>query len=264
MFIQGGESVLRGMTEHITRDWVVRRRLPSDFSRVPIHVSPSAGLRYLFRPMKAVDPVLLRLVKEFVRPGSVVWDIGANVGLFSFAAASLAGPEGLVLALEPDAWLVQLLRRSAALQPRSSAPVQVVPAAVASAVSLRTLCLASRSRAANYLAEFGTIQTGGSCQEQCVVAVTLDWLLDSRPAPSVLKIDVEGAEVEVLRGSRRLFETARPIVLCEVIPDTSRAITEFLASYDYRIYDGEILLPDRQPLATAPWSTVAVPAASNH
>jgi FkbM family methyltransferase len=252
--------VLRRMTENLTRDWVVRRRLPSDFARVPIHVSPSAGLRYLFRPMDAVDPVLLNLVKEFVEPGSVVWDVGANVGLFSFAAASLAGPEGRVVALEPDAWLVQLLRRSASRQPPGSASVQVVPTAIASSLSVRTLCLASRSRAANYLAEFGTIQTGGSREEQSVIAVTLDWLLESFPAPSVVKIDVEGAELEVLDGARRLFETARPVILCEVIPDSSAAVTEFLSSYDYRIYDGEVSSPRREALKNAPWSTIALPS----
>ena len=252
--------MLRRMTEHLTRDWVVRRRLPSDFAHVPIHVSPSAGLRYLFRPMDAVDPILLNLAKEFVEPGSVVWDIGANVGLFAFAAANLAGPGGLVVALEPDAWLVQLLRRGAALQPPGSATVQVVPAAIASTVSLRTLCLANRSRAANYLAEFGTIQTGGSREEQSVIAVTLDWLLESLPAPSVVKIDVEGAELEVLNGSRRLFETARPIVLCEVIPDSSNAVTTFLSSYGYRIYDGEVSSPQREVLKDSPWSTIAIPS----
>ncbi len=252
--------MLRRMTEHLTRDWVVRRRLPSDFAHVPIHVSPSAGLRYLFRPMDAVDPVLLDLAKEFVGPGSVVWDIGANVGLFAFAAASMAGPGGLVVALEPDAWLVQLLRRSASLQPPGSATVQVVPAAVASTVSIRTLCLANRSRAANYLAEFGTIQTGGSRAEQSVIAVTLDWLLESLPAPSVIKIDVEGAELEVLNGARRLFETARPIVLCEVIPDNANAVTEILSSYGYRVFDGEIPLSQREAVTNAPWSTVAIPA----
>jgi FkbM family methyltransferase len=248
------------MTEYLTRDWVVRRRLPAEFSSVPIHVTPSAGLRYFFRSMDAVDPVLLGLVREFVKRGSVVWDVGANIGLFAFAAASLAGPRGQIIALEPDTWLVQLLRRSAALQPPGSAPVQVVAAAVAAALSIRRLCLASRSRAANYLAEFGTIQTGGSREEQSIVAVTLDWLLESLPAPSVIKIDVEGAELEVLHGARRLFETARPIVLCEVIPDTSAAVTEFLASYSYHIFDGETVASERQALPKAPWSTIAIPA----
>ena len=175
--------MLRRMIEGVTRDWVIRRRLPADFSRASIHVTPSAGLRYLYRSMDDVDSVLLGLVREFVRPGAVVWDIGANVGLFSFAAASLAGPEGQVVALEPDAWLVQLLRRSALDQPNGSAPVQVIPAAVASELSIRTLCLANRSRAANYLAEFGTTQTGGAREEQSVVAVTLDWLLESLAPP---------------------------------------------------------------------------------
>jgi FkbM family methyltransferase len=255
--------VVRGIIENVTRDWVIRRRLSSDFARAPIHVTPSAGLRYLFRPMNSIDPCMLGLVKEFVKPGAVVWDVGANVGLFSFAAASAAGQVGLVVALEPDAWLVQLLRRSALEQPRRSAPVQVVPAAVACEVSIRTLCLATRSRAANHLAEFGTTQTGGSREQHSVVAVTLDWLLGSLPAPSIVKIDVEGAEVEVLEGARRLFEQTRPVVLCEVIPATERAVTAFLEAHDYQIFDGEVRPSQREPLQTAPWSTLAIPRSAH-
>jgi hypothetical protein len=135
----------------------------------------------------------------------------------------------------------------------------VVPAAVASELSIRTLCLANRSRAANYLAEFGTTQTGGAREEQSVIAVTLDWLLESLAPPSVVKIDVEGAEMEVLRGAKRLFETARPIVLCEVIPSGEAMVTRFFESHDYQIFDGETPAPQRQPLGTAPWSTLAIP-----
>jgi FkbM family methyltransferase len=258
-FHHGGDHVLRRMIEDVTRDWVIRRRLPADFLRASIHVSPSAGLRYLYRSMDDVDAVLLGLVREFVKPGAVVWDAGANVGLFSFAAASLAGSEGHIIALEPDAWLVQLLRRSARNQPARSAPVQVIPVAAASQVSIRTLCLAARSRAANYLAEFGTIQTGGSREEQSIVAVTLDWLLEQLPHPSVVKIDVEGAEMEVLKGSKRLFESVRPVVLCEVIPASESSVTAFLQSYDYQILNGEVQAANRTPLQTAPWCTLALP-----
>jgi FkbM family methyltransferase len=162
--------------------------------------------------------------------------------------------------MEPDAWMVQLLRRSARLQPGRSAPVQVVPAAVAATPALRTLCLAERSRAANYLAEYGTTQTGGRREEQTIVALTLDWMLPFAPSPSVIKIDVEGAELEVLAGGDKLFENCRPVVLCEVIPDTAPAVSEFFLSRGYRIFDGEAPPALRRPLSTAPWSTVAIPA----
>jgi len=260
MFHHGGDHMLRRMIEGVTRDWVIRRRLPADFLRASIHVTPSAGLRYLYRSMDEIDSVLLGLVKEFVKPGAVIWDVGANVGLFSFAAASLAGPLGQVVAFEPDAWLIQLLRRSALDQPAGSAPVQIIPAAVASELSIRTLCLAKRSRAANYLAEFGTTETGGMREEQSVVAVTLDWLLESLPQPSVVKIDVEGAEMEVLKGAKRLFEDVRPVVLCEVVPASEHTVTTFLHAHDYQIFDGEIQASHRQRLHKAPWSTLAVPA----
>ncbi len=251
--------MLRRFAERLTRDWTLRRHLPQDFGNVPILVTSSAGLRYLSKSMDDVDPVLLRLVKELVKPGSIVWDIGANVGLFTFAAASLAGPQGQVVALEPDAWLVQLLRRSARLQPSGSAPITIVPAAVASGVSLRSLCLAERSRAANYLAEFGTIQTGGFREKQTIVALTLDWLLEFAPAPTLVKIDVEGAEMEVLNGASKLFETCRPTVICEVIPDTAPAVTEFFSAHKYRIFDGEQPLAQRQPQQSAAWCTLAIP-----
>ena len=198
--------MLRRLAERLSRDLTLRRRLPAEFGRAPILVTPSAGLRYITRRMDAVDPVLMGLAREFVKPGAVVWDVGANVGLFAFAAASLAGPGGQVVAMEPDAWLVQLLRRSARMQPDGSAPVRIIPAAVASSPSLRTLCLAERSRAANHLSGYGTTQTGGTREDQTIVALTLDWMAQFAPLPSLIKIDVEGAELEVLEGASVLFE----------------------------------------------------------
>src|SRR6266850_1933144 len=94
---------LRRLAERLSRGVVLRRHLPSDFQRLPLYVTPEAGLRH-WADLSSVDRHLLRMVRELVRPG-VVWDVGANVGLFAFSAAAIAGPSGLVLAIEPDVWL---------------------------------------------------------------------------------------------------------------------------------------------------------------
>ena len=250
--------MLRQLVERGTRKLSFRRALPAELGGAGIYVSPSAGLRYLFHSMNAIDPTLSSFAKEFVRTDHVVWDVGANVGFFSFAAAHLAGANGRVVSIEPDVWLVQLLRRSSSVQPASSAPVQVVPAAAAKSCDLRTFSIASRSRAANFLSDYGSSQTGGSAEQQTVVTVTLDWLAERVQLPDVIKIDVEGSELEVLIGAACLLERKHPVLLCEVSSECSPQVTALLKDNGYRIYDGEVPFSKRRELQAAPWATVAI------
>src|SRR4030095_9196737 len=97
----------------LSRGIVVRRRLPARFGGRVLYVSPDASLRFWRRGIQTTDPGLLALCEEVVAPGQCVWDVGANVGVFAFAAAHLAGPSGTVLAVEPDPWLAALLKRTA-------------------------------------------------------------------------------------------------------------------------------------------------------
>ncbi len=251
--------MMRAAAEKLTRGLCYRKRMPKEFGRNPIWVSPSAGLKYLLKGIASVDPVLFRLAREFIKSGNVVWDIGANLGLFTFAAAHVSGKSGLVIALEPDVWLVQLLRRSCLIQSAASAPVQVIPAAAAQSVDLRTFCIARRARSANFLKGYGSSQTGGVVEEQIAITLTLDWLAERLPHPDVLKIDVEGAELEVLNGAIGLLERKRPILLCEVSSEISQAVTKLLRANRYKIYNGEIDRGQRAELSSAPWSTIAIP-----
>ncbi len=252
-------AMLRNFLEHLTRRWRFWRKLPVGVVSVPVLVSPASGLMYLFRSMRRVDPQLIGFAEEFVRPGAVVWDIGANQGLFSFAAAHMAGPQGKVTAFEPDLWLVEGLRASARRQPSTSAPVEVVPVAVASENALRRFAIAKRSRASNHLVGYGLSETGGEAETQTVPAVTIDWLIRTLPVPDVIKIDVEGAEQEVLAGATALFAQARPMVICEVGGEARDWITEFFHSRNYILYSGLVPKAERQPCGKASWSTLAVP-----
>ncbi len=252
--------MLRTLVEKSTNRLTFRRRLPREYGGSRLCVSPSAGLRYLFRPMRDIDPTLFALAREFVGSGSIVWDLGANIGLFSFAAAHFAGAAGRVICFEPDAWLVQLLRRSCRLQPASSSPVEVVPAAIAESVALRTFNIGFRSRSTSFLSGYGSTQSGGVCERQTVVALSLDWLSERMPLPDVIKIDVEGAELEILRGGIRLLEQKRPVVLCEVSAQYSGEVAALLKNLGYRLHDGEVSPSQRRELSLAPWSTIAIPA----
>lgn len=253
-------SLLRSLLETSTHGLVFPRRLPVSFGtpRVPLWVSPEGGLRYLTRPLGEIDPALLRLASTLVEPGATVWDVGANVGLFSFAAAARAGATGRVLAVEPDTWCVELLHRSSRLRGRR-APVDVVGVAAAGSMGIAELFIARRSRATNYLAGGGSSQTGGVRARQLVPAVTLDWLLDqmNMPPPSLVKIDCEGLEDKVLDGAERLLSVVRPILICEVSSERADRVGEILSRHRYQLFDGDAVgLPS---VGRPVWSTVARP-----
>jgi FkbM family methyltransferase len=249
-------SVPRAFLERLSRGLVFRRHLPSEFGRAPIMVSPDASMRY-WKPFIQSD--LFDFAREFVRPGSVVWDVGANVGLLAIAAARLAGTSGRVVAIEPDVWLTSLLRHSAALQLSSAARIQVIPAAVFGSLGIASFNIARRARATNFLSVLqGSTQTGGVRETVNVLTITLDWLLEQGAAPSVLKIDVEGAEAHVLGGARRVLAQARPVILTEVNEDTCDQVTEILFDHEYTLFD--FLAKPRRRVDRATFSTLAVPA----
>jgi FkbM family methyltransferase len=252
--------ILRRTAERLSRGVVLRRRLPARFGRLPIYVTPEAGLRY-WSLMSAVDPVLYSMAEELVKPGSVVWDVGANVGLFSFCAAAASGQSGFVLSIEPDFWLAHLINRSskAIVQDRRS-EVQVLCAAISDETGVSSLEIAERARASNHLiGTTGSTQAGGRRCVQPTVSLTLDFLLDYFPVPSVLKIDVEAHEGRVLRGATRLLSEIRPTIWCEVSPDNSAEVTELLHSAGYSLYGAQT--QPHPPINKAWFHTLAVPRA---
>jgi len=253
--------LIRSLLERLSRGRLLLRRLPEQHGGHALYVSPDAAMKLWQRDLGAVDPFLLKMASRLVRPGMTVWDVGANVGLFAFAAAFAAGPAGRVLAVEADDWLAGLLQRSARTSPAPYARVEVLAAAVSDSPGTVELCIARRGRAGNHLKSVsGSTQTGGVREVRRVPAVTLDGLLDRFSAPAVVKVDTEGAELLCLRGAGRLLGEIRPALLCEVGEENGREVGDLLRSHGYTMFDAATS-PGGGPIDQPAWNTLALPGA---
>jgi len=133
---------------------------------------------------------------------NIVYDVGANVGLYTLLASACVGPSGKVFAFEPLPENLVYLEKHSILNHCTNVSVHRM------AVSDRSAKLRfqrGEDRSASQLSEYGDLD---------INAISLDEFVyrDSNPAPHVVKIDVEGAEFKVLCGARRLLQENRPII----------------------------------------------------
>ena len=252
--------MIRAIAERFSRNRVIRRRLPASVGGLPLFVSPDSQLKYLKPGIDAFDASLLQLAKDYIKPDSIVWDIGANVGILTFAAAGLA-TAGQVLAVEADPWLAQLLRRTLTLSQNKSLDVIVLSVAIADRIGVLEFVIASRGRASNYLAAAGGwTQSGGVRQRVHVPTLTLDALMEQFAAPTFVKIDVEGAELLVLRGASRLLRDARPTLYIEVGLEHAQTAAALLREHNYVLFDSKVPIAAQSPLDVCVQDTLAIPA----
>lgn len=145
------------------------------------------------------------LFRQIVGRGAVVYDIGANVGFYTLLASELVGPSGRVLSFEPLPRNLDLLRRHLEINRRGN--VVVVNAAIADYDGLGRFS-ASTAWSENMLNSDGEI---------AVSVISLDsYVRAGGRAPTIMKIDVEGAEHLVLAGARSLLRDVRPSILLSI------------------------------------------------
>lgn len=254
-------GLIRKQLERLSRGKTLWRRLPAPFSQARILVTPDAALSYLKPGAQWCDPELIRIVDLFLKPGDVVWDIGANVAIFGAACAVRCGTQGMVLCIEPDTLLSGLIRRTAQKLPPECAKIDVLCAAVAEEPGVGEFLIAERGRASNALAKYNGRKNMGSVRERHLVPiVTLDHLLTCTRPPTFLKIDVEGAEVGIFKGAARLLATARPTIYVEVGQAHSQIVADQLRDAGYVLFDPTQPIDGQSPLEQCSWNTLAMPS----
>ena len=173
-----------------------------------------------------------------MRTGDVIVDFGAHVGYFSARAAEEIGPEGQLVAVEPDA------RNVVCLQRRLADTTRIYAAAGWSGTGLIGLntcdwCSAGHSC---LFPRYGIGDVLGSVQH--VPAVTLDMIAATLPRVDVVKIDAEGAELEIIKGGSATISKHNPLLLIEVDMN-SDDLYDILTGLHYGVY-GAVRVVDRQ------------------
>jgi FkbM family methyltransferase len=189
-----------------------------------------------------------------LRPGQTVYDIGAHYGEYAVLLAALVGPQGRVVSFEPDVAAQPVLREN--LQLNGFADwVRVESCAISDTESTQTLFARhGDSKSSLVRSGLGGSASDADVERYDVAVVRLDDYVQSSglPKPDLIKLDVEGAETNVLRGASETLRSGT-VIVCELHPYAWRGFgttfEEFLrlvadAGRSVRYLDADVKIAD--------------------
>jgi FkbM family methyltransferase len=187
------------------------------------------------------EPIVSGLVRQLLGPGDVVVDVGANIGYFSLLAAGMVGASGSVHAFEANPATYR--RLTANIELNGFTNVRANPAALGADRAPMALLQSTVHRSGDVIA---AVVPAGGPGATLVPQVPLDDYCESEGVvPSLIKMDVNGGEELVFRGSERVLSRHRPVLLAEYHPawavkyfggDSSDMMPDLMRRFDYRFY----------------------------
>lgn len=231
---------LRRVLYHLTRGRLLRlykllfNYVTEPYLGVPVTYDPTADIGSQLFLQGQFEAGEVKLCRGYIPQDAVIFDIGANIGLHTIFFAQLA-PQGMVFSLEPAPETFQLLLKNIA-------PLNNV-------IPLNIACSDG-----NGLADFFVAADDGYSglkdtrrkpikARRRVVCSSLDSLFSmlALQRADFVKIDVEGAEENVLRGMSKIIDTCRPVIFCEIYQGAAsnsspERTVEYLLAKGYEAY----------------------------
>jgi FkbM family methyltransferase len=185
-------------------------------------------------------------LRRLVTSGSLVLDIGANIGAHTLTLADRVGPTGRVLAFEPTDYAFTKLGKNLALNPELARRVNAYHCFLAGADAGPVPSAIYSSWPLAHEAGLHAKHLGREMKTEAARARSIDSILAEtadRPV-SLVKLDVDGFECDVLRGATKLLSETRPVFVMElasyVLEERGASLAELLSFFSpagYRFYD---------------------------
>lgn len=191
----------------------VHLQAPMDYPRHPITLAIESPVDYHLRTHScAKEPETVEWLEGTLRPGDVIYDIGANVGAYSLVAAKFGGRSVRVFAFEPSFATFHQLCRNILLNDCQDniSPFFLAFAEETRLASFRYSSLASGTSSHGLVSkESGVNGHGGTIQMPLMAYRLDDWVRHFQaPLPTHLKLDVDGDESQILRGAGEVLQHA--------------------------------------------------------
>ena len=167
------------------------------------------------------------------------WDVGANIGIYGFTALSQR-PASRIVLVEPDLYNCELLRKT--LRCNRLDQVILVNKACSETVGFIRFYVDDLTGSTGSIVKSISGKTfteqyyNAEVHDIVVETTTLDTMLQEFGSPDLVKIDVEGAELQVLVGSTRTLTEARPAIMFESDPENCAAV-RILKNASYVLFD---------------------------
>lgn len=185
---------------------------------------------------------------EQLKPGHVFFDVGAHHGWISMWTLPLVGKEGSVYSFEPSPANLSVLEWHRASNDFSR--WAIVPKAVSDVDAEEEFFLVDAGDSPMNSLTTGVpgtpLMSGRDIRKISIPTITLDtFCSEVGLRPNLVKIDVEGAELLVLRGAEKLLSESRPIVILAVHPhwlppgQSPQQIVEFMKAHNYTMFDSK-------------------------
>jgi FkbM family methyltransferase len=211
---------------------------------------PARGLRFRLNLRQFIEPLYFygtyelceaRAIERVCQQGWVVWDCGIYLGYYTNLFSRLVGPKGRVVAFEPDPGNIERTRGNLALN--NFGNVQFVQAAIGAPVGEIDFVISHNTNSHIQGAYIGTDHLDYATRERTdevikVRCMSLDEAYrDAKlPRPDLIKIDIEGAELEALQYLDKITTEVRPVIILELHnPECDAAAWEFSQRANYSL-----------------------------
>jgi len=222
-----------------------------------MELDPQEWLQIHLLAGEPLEPRTIELFRKLLRPGDTYIDIGAHVGLHALVAGQCVGPQGRVIALEPQTYNCDKILMNS--QMNGAANILVVMAAAGAEDGLIMLHNQARSDKARLTLAGEGVSDVSPRFEVPLMRIDSVCARHSVDRVKLLKIDVEGYEREVLAGAEATLAITKNLIF-ECLPEADPATVEDVVSrlnrqgFDLRQIDGSGWTPEVAPIEHNIWA----------